>query len=98
MLVFRQTGTPSGFRRGFLCFPSYFPTGFCALNCYNAPQKKHKEGQAVRIGSIEIGRQYVIRGARALLYGLGGFLSAFCAIDGRAPLAAPLIAVLYPGR
>ena len=52
----------------------------------------------MRIGSIEIERQYVIRGARALLYGLGGFLSAFCAIDGRAPLAAPLIAVLYPGR
>ena len=33
-----------------------------------------------------------------MLYGMGGFFAAFCAIDGRAPLAAPLVAALYPGR
>ncbi len=52
----------------------------------------------MRIGSIEIGRQYVIEGARTLMYGAGGFLTAFCAIEGRAPLAAPLVTALYPGR
>lgn len=87
---------------GFLCrfpFPAVFPDSFSATPLVEyPPHKRFEGGQAVKIGSMEIERQYVIRGARTLLYGAGGFLSAFCAIDGRAPLAAPLIAVLYPGR
>lgn len=52
----------------------------------------------MKIGSLVIERRYIVQGARSLLYCAAGFLSAFCVIDGRAPLAAPLIAVLYPGR
>ena len=51
----------------------------------------------MRIGNLVIERRYILLAARVLLYGIGGFFSAFCAIDGRAPLAAPLVAVLYPG-
>lgn len=52
----------------------------------------------MKIGSLVIERRYIMLGARSLLYCAAGFLAAFCAIDGRAPLAAPLVTVLYPGR
>lgn len=52
----------------------------------------------MRIGGLVIEQRYLMQGARALLYGAGGFLTVLCSLDGRAPLAAGLLAALYPGR
>jgi len=45
-----------------------------------------------------IEQRVLAQGARALLYGTGGFLTVLCSLEGRAPLAAGLLAALYPGR
>lgn len=52
----------------------------------------------MRIGGWTIPRQYIIWAGRTLFYGAIGFFAAFCAVDGRAPLLAPLVATLYPEK
>lgn len=52
----------------------------------------------MKIAGLRIEQRHITRGARILLYGMGGYLSALCSLDGRAPLAVGLIAALWPGH
>ena len=52
----------------------------------------------MKIGGITLDRLRNGRIVRLAGYGLAGFLSAGCCLEGRAPLAAGLLAALRPGR
>ena len=52
----------------------------------------------MKIGGITLDRLRDGRIVRLAGYGLAGFLSAGCCLEGRAPLAAGLLAALRPGR
>ena len=51
----------------------------------------------MKIGGITLDRLRNGRIVRLAGYGLAGFLSAGCCLEGRAPLAAGLLAALRPG-
>lgn len=65
--------------------------------CYNIPHTTTKGGQAVKIGSIIIRPCHVALGIRLAACAATGFFSLLCTLEGRAPLAAAVIAAMPPG-
>jgi len=61
------------------------------------PTPQRKGEQAVKIGSITIEPRYVSIGARLASCFTGGLLSVLCALEGRAPLTAAILAAASPG-
>lgn len=51
----------------------------------------------MRIGSITIPPRYLAFGARIISCAAGGFFSVLCALEGRAPLSAAVLAAASPG-